>query len=169
MILEEYENDVLLSLYEVVKDTLNYEEELLLIGRENATQDTFKKNYIVLDTLASNPVSQHLKKYYDVDESEYWHTNMVGTFTLEFYGIKARNNYINFLNLVNSQECKDSQKKNEIILFIPKNTNNLKMQTQSKYYERYEVEVVINYVIKTAVERLRIDTADVNYLIEKGR
>ena len=72
MILEEYENDVLLSLYEVVKDTLNYDEELLLIGRENATQDTFTKNYKVLDTLASNPVSQPLKKYDDVDEIEYW-------------------------------------------------------------------------------------------------
>lgn len=167
MILEEYENDVLLSLYEVVKDTLNYDEELLLIGRENATQDTFTKNYIVLDTLASVPTSRPLKKYDDVDEIEYWHTNMVGTFTLEFYGTKARINYINFLNLVKSQECKDSQKKNEIVIFVPKSTNNLKMQTQSKFYERYEVEVVIQYVIKTAVERLRIDTADINYLIER--
>ncbi|MFW3412307.1 phage neck terminator protein [Aliarcobacter butzleri] len=167
MILEEYENDVLLSLYEVVKDTLNYDEELLLIGRENATQDTFTKNYIVLDTLASNPVSQPLKKYDDVDEIEYWHTNMVGTFTLEFYGTKGRINYINFLNLINSQECRDAQKANEIVIFLPKNTNNLKMQTQSKFYERYEVEVVIQYVIKTAVERLRIDTADINYLIER--
>jgi len=39
------------------------------------------------------------------------------------------------------------------------------MKTQSKFYERYEIEVVIQYVVKSAVERLRIDTADIDYLI----
>lgn len=167
MILDNYENDVLLSLYEVVKDTLNYDENLILIGRENATQQTFTQNYILVDTLGSTPSSKPIKKYDDINEIEYWHTNMTGTFTLEFYGDKARVNHTNFLNLVNSQECRDSCKKNEIVIFVPRNTNNLKMQTQSKFYERYEIEVIIQYAIKTAVERLKIETADLNYLIER--
>jgi hypothetical protein len=167
MILDNYENDVLLSLYEVVKATLNYNENLILIGRENATQQTFTQNYIVVDTLASVPTSRPLRRYDDNEEIEYFHTNMTGTFTLEFYGNKARINHTNFLNLINSQECRDAQKANEIVLFVPKNTNNLKMQTQSKFYERYEIEVVIQYVVKTAVDRLRIDTADIDYLIER--
>ena len=167
MILDIYENDVLLSLYEVVKATLNYDENLILIGRENATQETFTRNYIVVDTLASVPNGRPLKKYDDVNEIEYWHTNMTGTFTLEFYGTKARVNHANFLNLINSQDCRDAQKANEIVLFLPKNKNNLKMQTQSKFYERYEIEVVIQYAVKTAVDRLRIDTAEIDYLIER--
>ena len=46
------ENDVLVSLFVVVKAMLNYDENLIMIGRENATQNTFSKNYIVLDYLA---------------------------------------------------------------------------------------------------------------------
>ena len=41
------------------------------------------------------------------------------------------------------------------------------MQTQSKFYERYEIEVVIQYAVKTAVDRLRINTAEIDYLIER--
>ena len=39
----ETQNDVLLALFEVVKAMLNYDEKLIMIGRKNATQDTFTK------------------------------------------------------------------------------------------------------------------------------
>ena len=52
------QNDVLLALFEVVKAMLNYDEKLIMIGRNNATQDTFSKNYIVLDTLGASAQSK---------------------------------------------------------------------------------------------------------------
>ena len=163
----ETENDVLVSLFEVVKAMLNYDEDLIMIGRDNATQDTFSKNYIVLDYLASAPQSKPKRYFDDKKEIEYWETRMAGTFTLEFYGEKCNKNHIDFINLIRCQESIEAQNKYEIVLFDPRNTNNLKQFTNSKTFDRYEVEVVIQYFIRSAIDRKRIDTADINYLIER--
>ena len=102
----------------------------------------------------------------DKKEIEYWETRMAGTFTLEFYGEKCNKNHIDFINLIRCQESIEAQNKYEIVLFDPRNTNNLKQFTNSKTFDRYEVEVVIQYFIRSAIDRKRIDTADINYLIE---
>ena len=161
------QNDVLLALFEVVKAMLNYDEKLIMIGRNNATQDTFSKNYIVLDTLGASAQSKPKRHFDHVNEREYWETRMAGTFTLEFYGKDCNQNHINFINLIRCQESIEAQNKYEIVLFDPRNTNNLKQFTNSKTYDRYEVEVVIQYFIRSVVDRKRIDTADINYLIER--
>ena len=161
------QNDVLLGLFEVVKAMLNYDERLIMTGRNNATQDTFSKNYIVLDTLGASAQSKPKRYYDDVNELEYWETRMAGTFTLEFYGKDCNQNHINFINLIRCQESIEAQNKHDIVLFDVKNTNDYKQTINSKTYDRYEVEVVIQYFIRSVVDRKRIDTADINYLIER--
>ena len=163
----ETEDDVLVSLFEVVKAMLNYNEKLIMIGRNNATQDTFSKNYIVLDVLVSAPQSKPKRYFDDKKEIEYWETRMAGTFTLEFYGKDCNQNHINFINLIRCQESIEAQNKHNIVLFDVKNTNDYKQTINSKTYDRYEVEVVIQYFIRSVVNRKRIDTADINYLIER--
>ena len=92
---------------------------------------------------------------------------MAGTFTLEFYGKDCNQNHINFINLIRCQESIEAQNKHNIVLFDVKNTNDYKQTINSKTYDRYEVEVVIRYFIRSVVDRKRIDTADINYLIER--
>ena len=161
------QNDVLLALFEVVKAMLNYDEKLIMIGRNNATQDTFSKNYIVLDTLGASAQSKPKRHFDHVNEREYWETRMAGTFTLEFYGKDCNQNHINFINLIRCQESIEAQNKHNIVLFDVKNTNDYKQTINSKTYDRYEVEVVIQYFIRSVVDRKRIDAADINYLIER--
>lgn len=159
-------NDVLVSLANITKDMMNYDPTLMIIGRDNATQENFSKNYIVFDTLASNPVSK--KREYDPElERELFTTTMQGTFTVEFYGSNARQNHINFINLLGSQESRYSQLQNDITIFNPNSSNNRKMQTNSRFYERYEVEVIVQYKIKTEIDRLRIDEIPTNFTYDK--
>jgi len=158
------ENNVLVSIANVVKETLSYDESLILIGRENATQENFSNNYIVVDHLASTPVSKP-KRQYDYDnEVEKFATTMQGTFTLEFYGASSLINHINFMNLTGMQESRWEQKQQGIVIFNAMNSNNRKMTTTSRTYERYEVEIIVQYTIISEVERLRIEEIPTEFL-----
>lgn len=158
------ENNVLVSLARTIEKTLNYDPSLILIGRENATQENFSNNYIVVDHLASTP-STKPKREYDYDnEIETFATTMSGTFTIEFYGNDALTNHINLINLIGNQESLYQQRLEGIVIFNAMNSNNRKMQTSSRFYERYEVELVVQYTIKTESERLRIESIPTEYI-----
>lgn len=151
-------NDILVSIARVTQAMLNYNPDLILIGRENATQENFSNNYIVIDHLASTPTSKPKRSYDYNNELETFTTTMQGTFTIEFYGNDAILNHIDFINLIGNQESRYQQKLEDIVIFDASSTNNRKMQTTSRTYERYEVEIVVQYVIKSEVERLRIES-----------
>lgn len=157
-------NDILVSIANVIKTMLDYDESLILIGRENATQENFSNNYIVVDHLASNPVSKPIRHYDYDNEIETFTTKFQGTFTIEFYGNNAMINHIDFVNSIDKQESKYQQRLEEITIFNAMSTNNRKMQTTSRTYERYEVEIVVQYVIKTESNRLRIESIQTEFL-----
>jgi len=155
--------NVLINIANVVKNTLSYDESKIIIGRENATQQTFTNDYIVIDELVS--ISQGtVSTFDDVNETETFKTSMNGTFTIECYGDNAQINAINFLNLQESQEFYDAQKAENIIVYKTKNVNNKKIKTNSNYYARYEIEIVVNYVVETVIGRLRIDEIPSDFL-----
>jgi hypothetical protein len=68
-----------------------------------------------------------------------------------------------FLGLQNSQNARDLQKKYKITVYKGTNVNNLKQQVGSRYYERYEVEIMVQFVETEQINTLRIDEAVTKY------
>ena len=148
---------ILIDLANYVTELLNYDETKILVGRENATQKTFEDDYIVIDTLSPAQNLTTLKKYDGVNETLNITNILKGTFTLEFYGKDAYMNVYKFLAMQNSQLAKDLEKKYQIMVGKGENINNTKQQAGGRYYNRYEVEVVIQYDETLQIEALRIE------------
>ena len=140
-----------------ITELMNFDPTRVLIGRENATQETFTNDYIVVDTL-SPIINIGSKRSYDkVNEKETFYTLLKTNITFEFYGSNAYTNMFKFVNLQNSQLARDLQKKYEFTIYKTKNINNLKQTFGNKYYERYEVEVMIQFYETQEINTLRID------------
>jgi len=144
---------ILSKIADYLTDLMNYTPEKILIGRENATQKMFETDYIIVDMLSPGQVLTSLTKYNADTEIMTINNILKGTFTLEFYGNEAYSNVYKFLALQNSQLSKDLETKYQIMVGKGENINNTKQQAGGRYYNRYEVEVTIQYN-----ELLEIDT-----------
>ena len=88
---------------------------------------------------------------------------MEGTFTLEFYGEDCENNATNFINLKNSQGGKDAQKSKSITVFDATSVNSLRQQIGKRYFDRYEVEIMIQYSLSSTIDTLNITSIELTY------
>jgi len=148
---------ILTKVADYITELLSIGPEQVLIGRENATIETFENDFIVVDSLTpALPISTN-REYDKENEIESFVTFLEMKVTLEFYGANAYSNAFKFLNLQNSQLARDLQKKYEITLYKTGSINNLKQIVGDRYFERYEVELKVQFVEKTSIETLRID------------
>lgn len=153
---------ILIKLADYVTDLMDFDETKVIVGRENAAQETFANDYIVVDTLATVPTSH--SREYDWDlEKENRTTSLQGTFTFEFYGPNAETNAYKFVNIVSSQKGKDLQKTNGITLYRPSSVNNLKQLAGNKYFDRIEIEIIVQYNQSFEIDTLRIEEIPVEY------
>lgn len=153
---------ILITLADYATDLMDFDATKIIVGRENATQKTFANDYIVVDTLSTTPTSH--SKEYDWDlEKENRTTSLQGTFTFEFYGPNAETNAYKFVNIVSSQKGKDLQKTNGITLYRPSSVNNLKQLAGNKYFDRIEIEIIVQYNQSFEIDTLRIEEIPVEY------
>jgi len=143
---------------------LSYDETKVIISRENATQKTFSDNYIVIDTLSpANPIGS--TRMYDYEnEKETFITLFNAKITLEFYGSNGYDNAYKFINLQNSQLARDLQRTYEITLFKDLTINNLKQVVGNRYFNRFEIEITVQYNIITIIDTLRVESIPVEYI-----
>lgn len=156
---------ILITLADYATSLMDFDETKVIVGRENATQETFANDYIVVDTLATTPTSHNREYDWDL-EKENRITSLQGTFTLEFYGPNAETNAYKFINIVSSQKGKDLQKTNEITIYRPSSVNNLKQLAGNKYFDRIEIEIVVQYNQSFEIDTLRIEEIPVEYTEE---
>lgn len=159
-------NDIYVSLFEVIRATLNYDESLIVIGRQNLKKENLRDDYIVIDFLAGIP--QYRKFLFNAEnQEEKIIVNIVSTFTIQFFGDNSCETAYKFAGLVNSQESLEEQRKQNISFYEPQKINNLGGQTQAGFYEMYEVELVVQYEIITVIERKALTDVELKLIGEK--
>jgi len=154
---------ILDDLANYITSLMTFEPTKVLIGRENATKETFAQNYIVVDTLTASENISSNREYDSETERETLITTLRGRFTLEFYGDNAEQNANTFVNLQSSQKARDLQKSYGISVFRGYSVNNLKQIYGNRYFNRYEIEVIIQYNISTVIDTLRIEEIPISY------
>lgn len=157
---------ILIKLANYVTELMTFDETKVLIGRENATRDNFSQNYIVIDTLAPAGNLSNGRDYNYTTEKEKLNTVQKGSFTLEFYGTAAYSNCNKFVNLQSSQQGKDIQKTHGITCYKASTINNLKQLAGNKYFDRYEIEVMVLYNDSFEIDTLRIEEIPTMYVTD---
>jgi len=147
---------------------MGFNDNDVLIGRDNITIEDFERNIIVVDFLAKPTAVTQDRKYDYTEEKESFNTLFNASFSLEFYGSNAYQNVNNFINLSNSQRSKDYQKINELTVFKPKGYNDLKQLVGKKYFERYEVEILVQYNESLTIDTYRIESIPVSQIDDTG-
>jgi len=155
---------ILVTIADYITNLLTFDATKVIIGRENATQDIFSQDYIVIDSLApAENVSDGRDYDYDL-EKETLRSYLSGRFTLEFYGDNAYTNAYKLINMQRSQLARDLQKSYSININAVLSVNNLKQIVGSKYFNRYEVEIMIQYIESIDIDTLHIESIDVGYI-----
>lgn len=159
---------ILVTLADFATELMNFDETKVIVGRENADQETFSNDYIVIDNLAPATPQTHSRDYDYTNEKETLNTSLTGTFTFEFYGPTAETNAYKFLNLLSSQSSRDLQKAKGFTSYRPSSITNLKQQAGNKYFDRYEIEVLIQYNQSFEIDTLRIEKIPVSQTDDIG-
>jgi len=117
----------------------------------------------VIDILVpTTPIGSTRQYDYD-NETETFNTIFKVKVTLEFYGSEAYSNTYRFVNLQNTQKARDLQKQYEITLFKDMTINNLRQTINGRYFERYELEIMIQYNESLEVDTYRIEEIPIEY------
>lgn len=159
---------ILVTLADYATALMGFDADKVIVGRENADQETFSNDYIVVDTLTPATPRSHNRKYDSILEKEKMITSLQGSFTIEFYGPNAESNAYKFINITSSQTGKDLQKSNAITVYRPSSVNNLKQQAGNKFFDRYEIEIMVQYIESFEIDTLRIERIPVNQIDELG-
>lgn len=151
-------NPALKQLARYIRDLLIYQESLILFGMDNEELINSQENYIVVDGLSNS--SEGFAEVFDgnTEEMTYFKTTK-GQVTISFYGVDAYENLSNFKLLQHSQKSYELQRDLGLAVFLPTNTTNLKNLIGSKYANRQDMDLVLQYEESIDVATLRIDEA----------
>ena len=154
---------ILIKLADYVTDLMGFDTTKVIVGRSNATQETFTQDYIVVDILSPSQIVSTGRDYDSDTEKEDLRSVISGKFTLEFYGSNGYDNINKFMNLQNSQSGKDIQKTYAITTYKSSTINTLPQQVGNKYFDRYEIEIMVQYNSSLEIDTLRIGEIPVEY------
>ncbi len=149
-----------------VRDLLDYDEQLIKIGRLGEEIDDFTINYIGVDALGASLRLASGQKY-DNEEMSYGQ-QWIAPVTLSFYGDEAWDNATRFSLLIPSQKSFELQQSLKIGVFQASQITDVKILTGQQYGNRYELTLNVQYSIGALVETLRIDTARLELITEHG-
>jgi hypothetical protein len=145
-----------------VRDLLNYDESLILIGRRNFEREDFETAYITVDSLGSGtPKSSNLDFDGDAEEQTIGVLYSI-PITLNFYGPNAHDRAMKLIALRRSQPSRELQKQLGIAVFSPETVIDAKALTGQQYGERIEVALNIEWLYTETVDLRRIDEANID-------
>lgn len=161
-------NDALAKTATFVRDLLDYDEQLIRVGRLGFDIDDFETAYIGVDALgAANRLGGG--ETYDGDaETMRYQQQWRAPVTLSFYGAGAWGRASNFVLLVKSQKAYELQRTLGIGVFQTSQLTDVKILTGQQYGERIEIAFNVQYSISASVDTLRIDTAQLELRTENG-
>lgn len=134
--------------------------------RANYKQVNWNDDLILVGSFAN--VNQGTREVYDpVNEVMEYVTlySTVATFT--FYGDNSEDNTLHFIALAKSQRAIESAKRNAFVYKFPKTGTRIGKVVGSQNQEKFVVEMKVVWAHSTTVETLRIDTTDIQFLVNK--
>jgi len=149
-----------------LRDLLDYDESLILIGRRNFEREDFETAYITVGTLGAGSLKS---SDYDFDgETEQETHSLLYSLpvTLNFYGPDAHDRAMRLVALRRSQESTELQRQNAIVVHSPETITDAKALTGQQYGERIEVVLNAEYLHTETVDRRRIDKAQLETPLE---
>lgn len=147
-------------------DLMEFDPAKVIIGRTNYVNVNFDDNIILIDMLTANPIGR-ASKYNSTTETMEYQSLMKGIITISFYGTLAFDNAAKFITMMESEEALNSAYLNDITYRFPSRIQNTGRLTGSEQHQKYEIEMVVQYVYSTARSVLSIQTAEVTFLVNK--
>lgn len=159
---------ILIQLQRYVRDLLVHPEQFIKAGRVNFNRQEFEQPYIVVDSLSADVPLASSSEYNEVDE-EMRYTELVSrAFTFDFYGPTAATLCSRFRLLARSEASLQLQQGQGFTVFHPGAATNVKQLTGQQYGERMQLECQVHYSPSLIVDILRIDTAQLRIIGERG-
>lgn len=148
---------VLLAL--VIRDLLEYPEELIKLGRLNEAREWFDGSYIVVDSLAPAQPMARGTRYDGVAESLTLSSRMRQAVTIDFFGTDAYANTERLQLMLMSDQARYLQEQYAVTVGAITQITDVKALTGQQYGNRMQAELTIQYSPSITYEVLRIDTA----------
>lgn len=152
-------NPVLISVMRIIRDLLDYPEELIQQGRLNEDRTDFDTGYIVVDTLAPGQPQATGQRYNGDTEKLTLSARVRQPITVDFYGLNAYTNAQQLQLLLKSDKAYELQRTHGVTMGSFQQITDVKALTGQQYGNRYQAELVINYSPSVTLDVLRIDTA----------
>ena len=150
-------NPVLKKIYLFTQDLLDYNEDLLHIGRTNEELENSTENKIAFDS-TSNATRISSSKSFDGDaEIMTLSTRWSQTVTLSFFGNDAYDVVDDFINMQLSQLAYELQYQNEITVKLASDILDIKLLTGSTYVNRLDISLNVLYNKKKEIAIRRLD------------
>lgn len=159
---------ILIAVAKFVRDLLNYDEQLIRIGRQDFTREQFETAYIVVDALGQQARAASSETYDGTAEVLSLGAMHRGPVTLDFYGEGAYTRANDFSLLMRSQAALELKQTLGINIHQPSGLTDVKMLTGQQYGERVQLEMVTEVSTETDIGTLRIDTAQLKISNENG-
>lgn len=156
----------MLRIAQFTKDLMNDAGLKVLLARENYTNLNFEDNLALVDDLPLEAISTN-DSYNGATEVQSLTIFNKGVFTIDFYGADSKANALKFISLCRSQKAFDLSRSLKVSVNSPTSITDLKELVGTKYYKRYQVSFTASMCDTLDIETLRIDTAGIEYLINK--
>lgn len=148
---------ILSKFADYVGNLLSYDQDLIVLGRENLNRLDLNESYIIIDSINQEVIAK--SESFDSDAEVMTYIANVKVFcTLNFYGTNAQTNKNNFITLQSSQNSYELLRDNNFNVHYTSRTNNVKSIDGSDFNNRYEIEMNLIYNEKSTVDTKRIDT-----------
>lgn len=159
---------IIIQLKRFARDLLPHPEDLIKSGRVNFDRKEFEMNYIVVDSLAGDVPLASSERYDGEAEQMEYSEYVSRLFTFDFYGPAAHANCRRFRLLSRSEASLELQQALGITVWHPGAATDLKSLTGQQYGERMQLECQVHYSPSEVVDILRIDTAQLRIIGERG-
>lgn len=147
------------------RDLTETAESLILIGRHNRAQEDFETPYVVVDQLGTANKISSLSDYDGETEVDNYGTIWRAQCTIDFYADGAFSRASDFELLMRSQKAYELRQTLGVNLYHVSQLTDVKQLTGQQYGERIQLSLLVEYNQAIAVDTLRIDTAQFEFLV----
>lgn len=151
-----------------VRDLLNYDEQLIRVGRMDFDIEDFTSAYIGVDGLGQAQRLASGQGYDGTGEVMTHSQNWRAPVTVSFYGDGAWARANKFALLIASQKSFELQRAQGIGVMQASGITDVKILAGAQYGERQELTLNVLYAVSEEVETKRIDTAQLEVWTESN-
>lgn len=138
-----------------------------VLARTNYKKIDFTEDLIVVDDLTPAVPLSNIDRFDGVNEKMNYDTFVSQLVTIDFYGDSALDNANQYLGLLRSQKATELKSTYDLNVYSPSSITDLKEQINTNWFNRYQIELTISYMINVEISTLRIETPDLQISINK--